>query len=128
MFAFAFSIVRRAAVRISGSLPMNPSITTTSRSARYASCFAAISSNASRVMVLPLEGPPTTCVLAALREVTRVWTFTLPNSVRRACGMASVNARSSSGVGLTWTSGTGSSWFVTVVGAQDAPGTTGETV
>jgi hypothetical protein len=79
-------------------------------------------------MVLPLEGAPTTCVLATLLDVTRVWTFTLPNSVRRACGMASVNARSSSGVGLTWTSGTGSSWFVTVVGARDAPGTTGETV
>ena len=106
MFAFAFSIVRRAAVRISGSLPMYPSITTTSRSARYASCLAAISSNASRVIVLPLEGPPTTCVLAALREVTTVWTLRLPNSVSRACGIASVNDRSSSGVGLTWISGT----------------------
>jgi hypothetical protein len=29
---------------------------------------------------------------------------------------------------LTWTSGTGSSWFVTVGAAQDAPGTTGDTV
>ena len=79
-------------------------------------------------MVLPLEGPPTTCVLAALREVTCVWTFMLPNSVRRACGMASVNARSSSGVGLTWISGTGSSWLVTVDEAQGAPGTAGVTV
>ena len=36
-----------------------------------------------------------------LREVTRVWTFTLPNSVVRAVGIASVNARSSSGDGLS---------------------------
>ena len=107
MFAFAFSMVSLAAVRISRSFPMYPSITTTSRSARYASCVPAISSNASRVMVFPLDGPPTTWVLAALREVTLVWTFMLPNSVRRACGMASVNVRSSSGVGLRWVSGTG---------------------
>ncbi len=118
MFAFAFSMVRRAAVRISGSLPTYPSITITSRSARYASCFAAISSNASRVMVFPLEGPPTTCVLAALREVTWVCTFTLPKEVMRVCGMASVNVRSSSGVGLTWVSGTWSSCLVTVDGCS----------
>jgi hypothetical protein len=42
----------------------------------------------------------TTEVLPALRETTRVWTFTFPNSVMRHCGICSVNARSSSGVGL----------------------------
>jgi hypothetical protein len=40
-------------------------------------------------------------VLPALREATLVWTLTLPNSVIRQFGMSSVNALSSSGVGLS---------------------------
>jgi len=39
---FAFSTVSRARVRIDGSLPMKPSITIRSCSARYASCVSAI--------------------------------------------------------------------------------------
>jgi len=42
-------------------------------------------------------------VLPELREVTLVWTFTLPNSVIRHCGIASVKPRSSSADGLSWT-------------------------
>src|SRR6185436_21083530 len=52
---------------------------------------------------MPLERSPTTYVLPELREVTRVWTFTLPNSVIRHCAIASVKPRSSSADGLSWT-------------------------
>jgi hypothetical protein len=38
-----------------------------------------------------------------LLDVTRVCTLTLPNSVIRLVGIASVNARSSSAEGLSWT-------------------------
>src|SRR6266542_3302086 len=44
----------------------------------------------------------TTKVEPELRDVTRVWTLTLPNSVTLAVGISSVNARSSSGDGLSW--------------------------
>src|SRR6266511_2495641 len=60
----------------------------------------------SRVMVLPLADPGssvTTNVLPAEREVTRVCTFTLPNSVIRQWGIPSVKLRSSSGEGFWWT-------------------------
>src|SRR6266545_4195715 len=60
----------------------------------------------SRVMVLPLADPGssvTTNVLPAEREVTRVCTFTLPNSVIRHWGIPSVKLRSSSGEGFWWT-------------------------
>src|SRR6266540_7002717 len=60
----------------------------------------------SRVMLWPLavEGSSVTMyVLPALREVTRVCTFTLSNSVMRQLGISSVNALSSSGDGLSWT-------------------------
>src|SRR4029453_5418644 len=50
-----------------------------------------------------LERSATTYVLPELRDVTRVWTFTLPNSVTRLCGIASVKPRSSSAEGLSWT-------------------------
>jgi hypothetical protein len=52
--------------------------------------MAAIRSNSSRVIVLPDERSATTYVLPALREVTRVWTLTLPNSVIRHVGIRSV--------------------------------------
>jgi hypothetical protein len=48
------------------------------------------------------ESSVTTYVLPELRETTLVWTFTLSNSVIRACGIRSVKARSSSGDGLRW--------------------------
>src|SRR5438067_3262381 len=41
-------------------------------------------------------------VEAVLLEVTRVCTLTLPNSVILHCGIPSVNARSSSELGLSW--------------------------
>src|SRR4029453_940547 len=50
-----------------------------------------------------LERSATTYVLPELRDVTRVWTFTLPNSVTRLCGIAWVKPRSSSAEGLSWT-------------------------
>jgi hypothetical protein len=50
---------------------------------------------------LPLEARSTTYVLAALRESTFVWVLVFPNSEMRVSGISSVNARSSSGVGLT---------------------------
>ena len=56
-------------------------------------------------MVLPeaVDGSSvTTNVLPAEREVTRVCTFGLSNSVRRAFGICSANARSSWAVGLSW--------------------------
>src|SRR5215208_5646797 len=53
-------------------------------------------------MVFPLERSATTYVLSELRDVIRVWTFTLPNSVTRHCGIASVKRRSSSEDGLSW--------------------------
>src|SRR3990172_87686 len=59
-------------------------------------------SYSSRVIVLPLERSARTKVLPALRETTFVCTFTLPNSVTRACGISSVKRRSSSGEGLSW--------------------------
>ena len=54
-------------------------------------------------MVLPLAdagSSVTTNVLPAEREVTRVCTFTLPNSVIRHSGISSVKLRSSSGEGF----------------------------
>src|SRR5436190_23628843 len=62
-------------------------------------------SYSSRVMVLPeavVGSSVTTNVLPAEREVTRVWTFTLSNSVIRQFGISSVNARSSWALGLSW--------------------------
>src|SRR6266567_546525 len=62
-------------------------------------------SYSSRVMVLPLAvvgSSVTTKVLPALRDVTRVWTFGLSNSVIRQFGISSVKARSSSALGLSW--------------------------
>src|SRR5438093_9669919 len=56
-------------------------------------------------MVLPSVTPGSSVTMnveGELREVTRVWTLTLPNSVTRAVGIASVNARNSSGDGLSW--------------------------
>src|SRR3954453_12442084 len=41
-------------------------------------------------------------VLPEERDVTLVWTFTLPKPVIRVCGISSVNARRSSGEGLSW--------------------------
>src|SRR5947207_7535663 len=41
-------------------------------------------------------------VMPELRDVTRVWTLTLPNSVMRQPGISSVNALSSSGDGLSY--------------------------
>src|SRR5438067_6435820 len=41
-------------------------------------------------------------VLPELRDVTRVWTLTLPNSVMRQPAISSVNALSSSGDGLSY--------------------------
>ncbi len=58
-------------------------------------------SKSSRDIVLPLEGRSTTYVLAALRESTWVWVSVFPYSEMRVSGISSVNARSSSGVGLT---------------------------
>src|SRR2546421_8596497 len=55
-------------------------------------------------MVLPsvmLGSSVTMKVEAELRDVTRVCTFTLPNSVMRAVGISSVNFLSSSGEGLS---------------------------
>jgi hypothetical protein len=63
-------------------------------------------SKASQEMVFPdvTEGSSETMnVLPALREVTRVWTLTLPNAVVRAFGISSVKPRISSGVGLSKT-------------------------
>src|SRR5947208_9184852 len=56
-------------------------------------------------MVFPDDDPrpPTTNVLPELRDVTLVWTFTLPNAVTRHWGICSVKARRSSGEGLSWT-------------------------
>src|SRR4030095_14468876 len=51
----------------------------------------------------PLERSATTYVLPELRDVTLVWTFTLPNPVTRHCGIASAKLRSSSADGLSWT-------------------------
>src|SRR5436309_12082054 len=62
-------------------------------------------SYSSRVMVFPeamVGSSVTTNVLPAEREVTRVWTCTLSNSVSRVFGIFSVNARSSSALGLSW--------------------------
>src|SRR5437867_7588369 len=72
---------------------------------------------ASRVMVLPeavVGSSVTTNVLPALREVTRVWTLTLSNSVIRQFGICSVNARSSSALGLSWI-------FLASTGTSTAP-------
>src|SRR6266508_2553165 len=52
---------------------------------------------------LPMAPSVTTNVLPAEREVTRVCTFTLPNSVIRHWGIPSVKLRSSSGEGFWWT-------------------------
>jgi hypothetical protein len=82
---------------------MEPSITTTSWSRRYASCRRATASKSSRVIVLPEERSATTCVLSAEREVTWVCTLTLSYSVTRHRGIASVNRRRSSGEGLSCT-------------------------
>ena len=56
-------------------------------------------------MVLPeavVGSSVTTNVLPALREVTRVWTFGLSNSVIRVLGISSVNFLSSAAEGLSW--------------------------
>ena len=80
---------------------MKPSITSVSTPARYASCIAAIRPYSSRAIVLPLDGPPTTYVLPALRDTTFVCVFVFPNRVMRVCGISSVNLRSSSALGLS---------------------------
>ena len=51
MFAFAFSMIRRAGVRNSGSLPMKPSITTMSRVRMKSFCSFATRSYSARLMV-----------------------------------------------------------------------------
>src|SRR5918999_5061330 len=74
--------------------------------AMYSSWRAAIRSYSRWRIVWPeltSGSSETTYVLPALRETARVWTFTLPNSVTRAFGISSVNARSSSGEGLSKT-------------------------
>src|SRR2546428_7588977 len=56
-------------------------------------------------MVLPdavVGSSVTTKVLPALRDTTRVWTFTLSNSVTRQFGISSVSFLSSSALGLSW--------------------------
>src|SRR5213592_3586925 len=62
-------------------------------------------SYSARLMVLPsvtLGSSVTMNVDPALREVTRVWTLTLPNSLVRQVGISSVKAINSSGEGLSW--------------------------
>src|SRR5918996_2826500 len=74
--------------------------------AMYSSWRAAIRSYSRWRIVWPeltSGSSETTYVLPPLRETARVWTFTLPNSVTRAFGISSVNARSSSGEGLSKT-------------------------
>ena len=97
--------------------------------ARYASCSEAIRSYSCRVMVLPLAAAGssvTTNVLPEERDVTRVCTFRLPNSVIRHCGISSVKLRSSSGEGFWCTvrasTSNRCSFDHSTIGAQDGAG------
>src|SRR5215211_4773387 len=71
----------------------------------WSSCISATRSYSWRPMVLPsvIWGSSVTMnVEPDEREVTRVWTLTLSNSVIRQVGISSVKARNASGDGLSW--------------------------
>ena len=131
MFAFAFSIVRRAAVRnprIVADVPVDHDHVLLARCT--SSCIFAIRSNSSRVMVLPdvTEGRRTTMYVLrrAARGDPRLHVHVAELGDAAPAASASVNARSSSGEGLSWTSGTCTFLGLAPSGAapRTRPGTT----